>query len=430
MPARDEAPPPPPPAPISSNTLRRELLAAFAVVFAGALIVAIMGTVILFPTFETPVQAIVFLTILLAADLLVFFLFGRWLLRTRVLFPLDRMVEEAEAIAEGDYARRIPAPGSQELDRLSGSLNRMAERLINHQLELARNIQSLERTNRELTSARDELIRSEKMASLGQMAAGVAHEIGNPLAAIMGNVDLLRRNADDRTQTLVQATTEQARRIDRIISGLVDYARAREAKVRPIDVNAVVARTLDLMDSQPRFNGVAVTTDLARDVPAVTADPYQLEQVLVNLLLNAADATADRPERAVRIITTHSSYEEPVLVPSRRKSDPPGIDYSHRRRFARPDQVPRIHLFRTGDRVVELTIQDNGSGIPDDAIDRIFEPFMTTKEPGKGTGLGLAVSARLIDGMDGTIRASNTEEGACFTIMLPASDEPAEALAP
>jgi two-component system, NtrC family, sensor kinase len=427
MPARDDAPLQDT---ASTTTLRRELLTAFAVVFAGALIVAVTGTVLLFPTFGTPVRAFVFLTILLAADLLVFFLFGRWLLRTRVLFPLDRMVEEAQAIAEGDYARRIPAPGSRELDRLSGSLNRMAERLINHQLELARNIQSLERTNRELTSARDELIRSEKMASLGQMAAGVAHEIGNPLAAIMGNVDLLKRGAEGRVLTLTEATVEQARRIDRIISGLVDYARAREAKVRPMDVNAVIGRSLELMDSQPRFNGVAVSTDLDPEVPAVAADPYQLEQVLVNLLLNAADATASEPAPAVRITTSTSIFQEPVLIPSRRESDPPGIDYSHRRRFARPDRVPRIHVFRTGDRVVELTVQDNGPGIQAGVVDRIFEPFVTTKEPGKGTGLGLAVSARLIDGMDGTIRASNNDEGACFTIMLPASTEPAEAMAP
>jgi two-component system, NtrC family, sensor kinase len=413
----------------STNTLRRELLAAFAMIFAGALLVAVAGTVLLFPTFETFGRAVFFLTLLIAADLVVFFLFGRWLLRSRVLFPLDRMVEEAEAIAEGDYARRIPAAGSSELDRLSGSLNRMAERLINHQLELAQNIESLERTNRELTEARDELIRSEKMASLGQMAAGVAHEIGNPLSAIMGNVDLLKRGAEGRVLALTDATLEQVRRIDRIVSGLIDYARAREAKVRPIDVNVVVDRTLGLMESQPRFTGVAVTTDLDPELPAVAADPYQLEQVLVNLLLNAADATEGLPTRAIRIATTHWTFEEPVLVPTRRKSDPPGIDYSHRRRFARPDPVPRLHVFRTGDRVVELSVQDTGTGIPPDQLERIFEPFMTTKEPGKGTGLGLAVSARLIDGMDGTIRARNTDEGARFSVLLPGSAEPPESVA-
>jgi two-component system, NtrC family, sensor kinase len=410
-----------------TTTLRRELLSAFAIVFAGALVVAVTGTLLLIPFLATPLRAFIFLSLLLAADLLVFFLFGRWLLRTRVLFPLDRMVEEAEAIAEGDYGRRIPVAGSRELDRLASSLNGMAERLINHQLELAQNVQSLERTNRDLTDARDELIRAEKMASLGQMAAGVAHEIGNPLAAVMGNVDLLRRHVQGQSLTLAEAALEQVRRIDRIVTGLLDYARGREAKLRAIDVNGVVGTALQLMDSHPRFQGVAVETTLDPELPTVRADPYQLEQVLVNLLLNAADAMAHGAAgRAVTITTRHFRFEAPVVFPSRRKDDPPGIDYSHRRRFHRPQQIPRLHPFLTGDRVVELAVQDTGPGIPDQHIDRIFEPFMTTKEPGKGTGLGLAIAARVIDGMDGTIRARNTEVGALFTILLPAAGEPAE----
>jgi two-component system, NtrC family, sensor kinase len=411
----------------SPNTLRRELLSAFAIVFAGALVVAVAGTLLLVPTLDTPIRTLIFLTLLVGADLLVFFLFGRWLLRTRVLFPLDRMIEEAEAIAGGDYARRIPAAGSGELDRLSASLNRMAERLINHQMELARNIQSLERTNRDLTDARDELIRAEKMASLGQMAAGVAHEIGNPLSAVMGNVDLLRRRVEGEDLSLADAALEQVRRIDRIVKGLLDYARGREAKVRAIDVNATVETTIQLLETHPRLAGVAVSAELDRALPAVKADPYQLEQVLVNLLINAADAMENGSERAVTVSTTHSRFEAPVIVPSRRKDDPPGIDYSHRRRFNRPDPVPRLHPFRTGDRIVEIHVDDTGPGIPAEHIARIFEPFMTTKEPGKGTGLGLAIAARVIDGMDGTIRADNTDRGARFTIQLPACDEPAEA---
>jgi two-component system, NtrC family, sensor kinase len=410
-----------------SNTLRRELLSAFAVVFAGALVVAVAGTVLLVPTFATPVRAVAFLFLLLVADLLIFFYFGRWLLRSRVLSPLDRMIEEAGAIAGGDYARRIPEAGSEELDRLSSSLNRMAERLINHQLELARNIESLEQTNRDLTDARDELIRAEKMASLGQMAAGVAHEIGNPLAAVMGNVDLLRRRVQGQELELAEATLDQVRRIDRIVKGLLDYARGREAKARPIDVNDTVATTIRLMESHPRLQRVAVTTELDPSLPAVIADPYQLEQVLMNLLLNAADAMEDVARPSVCVTTTSSRFELPVYVPTRRKDDPPGIDYSHRRRFSRPHQIPRLQPFEHGDEVVEIHVEDAGTGIPPEHIARIFEPFMTTKEPGKGTGLGLAIVARVIDGMDGTIRAGNTETGARFTILLPACSEPAEA---
>lgn len=414
----------------ATTTLRRELVTAFAVMFAGAVLVAVMGSVLLIPTFDTPVRALIYLALLLGADMLVFFLFGRWLVRTRVLAPLDRMVAEAGAIAEGDYARRLPAADSEEIDRLSSSMNRMAERLIRHQRELTKNVESLEHTNRELTEARDELIRSEKLASLGQMAAGVAHEIGNPLAAIMGNVDLLNRRAEGRERELLEATSEQVRRIDRIVRGLLDYSRVREPKVRPIDVNAVVRKTLELMGGQRRFSALEVTTSLDASLPAVTADPYQLEQVLVNLLLNAADAMEDTPAPAVHIATHHRLFDEPAPSPARRKDDPPGIDYSHRRRFNRPERMPRSNPFHSDDRIVEIRVEDAGPGIPDADLQRVFEPFMTTKEPGKGTGLGLAVCARLIDAMDGTIRAGNSERGAVFSVLLPASDQPAEAPAP
>ncbi len=410
-----------------STTLRRELLIAFAIVFAGALVVAVTGTVLLIPTFVTPGRAFLFLTLLVVADLAIFFLFGRWLLRTRVLSPLDRMVDEAEAIAGGDYARRIPAVGYEEMDRLSVSLNRMAERLINHQLELAENVQSLERTNRELTDARDELIRAEKMASLGQMAAGVAHEIGNPLAAVMGNVDLLRRQVQGQYLELAEAALEQVQRIDRIVKGLMDYARGREVRLRPLGVDEVIVTSLRLMESHPRFDGVAVETELDAELPMVKADPYQLEQVLNNLLLNAADAMVDGDERVVRITTSQFTFEAPDMVPARRRDDPPGIDYSHRRRFSQPQRIPRLQPFEDGSRVVAIRVEDTGTGIPAEHINRIFEPFMTTKEPGKGTGLGLAIAARVIDGMDGTIRADNSERGAVFTILLPAFEEPAEA---
>jgi signal transduction histidine kinase len=142
------------------------------------------------------------------------------------------------------------------------------------------------------------------------------------------------------------------------------------------------------------------------------------------------EAAVPDAERGVRIVTSRRTYDRPGVMPIRRKDDPPGIDYSHRRRFNRPDRVPRLHPFAAGEEIVEIRVEDAGPGIPDELLDRIFEPFMTTKEPGKGTGLGLAVTARLIDGMDGTIRASNTERGAVFTILLPASDQPAETVAP
>jgi two-component system NtrC family sensor kinase len=183
-----------------------------------------------------------------------------------------------------------------------------------------------------------------------------------------------------------------------------------------------------LIATQGRFGDIDILVHLDREIPAVEADPYQLEQVLVNLLLNAADAVEASKEKRIRITTSATSAEVAGHTPARRRGDPPGIDYSHRRRFNRPEPVPRAQPFERGQRLVEINVSDSGHGIPDEQLHRIFEPFMTTKDPGKGTGLGLAVSARLLDGMAGTIRASNTDTGAQFTILLPATEEPAEAL--
>jgi C4-dicarboxylate-specific signal transduction histidine kinase len=151
----------------------------------------------------------------------------------------------------------------------------------------------------------------------------------------------------------------------------------------------------------------------------VLADPYQLQQVLVNLFVNATDAIAETPQPQLCVRTEARPFNPPRPLPARRKDDPPGIDYSHRRRF---------HMSRSGredpatasGEVVEIVVQDNGPGVEAELIEQIFEPFVTTKEPGKGTGLGLAVCARLVESMGGSIRADNTGEGATFTVILPA----------
>lgn len=410
----------------TSPTLSQELIAALAIVFAGAVIVAVVGTIALLPQLETPGRAVSYLALLLVADVVVFAVFGRWLVRNRVLRPLDHMIAEVEAIAGGDYAREVPVDGPAELGRLAEAVDRMSERLIRHQEQLADNIRSLEQTNLELTEARDELVRAEKMASVGRLAAGIAHEVGNPLGAIMGYLGLLKRNGAEKHVGLAESAEKEARRIDRIVRGLLDFARRRETKPRPIGVNEVVRQVVSLLEDQGRFKGVDVAVELDDEVADVVADPYQLEQVLVNLLLNACDAmeSAGTDEPVLQVKTGPLTYEPPLYTPARRRDDPPGIDYSHRRRFNRPARPTPEHRFTRGTQVIELWVTDNGPGIPQDLLAQIFEPFVTTKEPGRGTGLGLAVSAGLVDAMGGTIEADNNRDGpgARFRILLPAAD--------
>lgn len=401
-------------------TLRQEFVAATAIVFAGALLVGAVGVMVLLPRFETPGRAFVYVGILLVADVAVFAAFGRYLLQRRILMPLDTLVEGVEAIAAGDYDRRLPRGESEEVSRVNDAVNRMAERLIAHRGQLAANIQSLEETNRQLTEARDELIRVEKIASVGRLAAGIAHEVGNPLSAVIGYIGLLQRDADEPSLELLTSAEREARRIDRIVRGLLDYARPRDTRVERIDVAHSIERVLDLLTTQGKFLDIDVERGVASSLPLVEADPFQLEQVLVNLLLNALDALDETPEPALRITALHRTVShEPRQVP-RRRDDPPDVDYSHRRRFHTLPRIPDPDPFPAGDEVVEIRIADNGPGIPEWLTETVFEPFVTSKEPGKGTGLGLAVAARLIDAMGGTIRIeSGVDTGAAFAVVLP-----------
>lgn len=400
-------------------TLRLELITALAIVFAGAFVVGSIGIAIMLPLFESAWVTALYIFLLLVGELAIFAVFGRSLVRRRILDPIDKLVEGAEAIARGELDRRLPAGETREIQQLSDALNRMAERLIADQELLSANIRSLDETNQLLTEARDAMVHAEKLASAGRLAAGIAHEIGNPLGAILGYIGLARRTADEPSKELLDAAEREARRIDRIVHGLLDYSRPRDARIRPLDINTVVHETLELLTTQGRFTNVHTTLELADSLPLVECDPYQLQQVLVNLFMNAADAMESQPRPCIRLRTLVRKAGYRPRIVARRKDDPPTVNYAHRRRFWAPP--PQGDPAPAGADVVEINVEDNGPGIPAELLSQVFEPFVTTKEPGKGTGLGLAVCARLIDQMGGVIRAENQKTGgATFTIVLPA----------
>jgi two-component system, NtrC family, sensor kinase len=402
-------------------TLRRELIGAFAVVFAGALFVAVGGVVLLMPRLS-PGYAAAYIVTLLIADIAIFSWFGTQLLRRRVLDPLAGLVNGAESISAGQLDTRITGGSTQELARVSAAVNSMAERLIADQQKLTENIRSLNETNRLLTEARDAMIHAEKMASVGRLGAGVAHEVGNPLGAILGYLSLLGRHQEGSRLELVKSAEREAHRIDRIVRGLLDFARPREAVAQPTDVNSVVRDTVELVQTQGHFTQLQLTLALSDIELVVRGDPYQLQQVFVNLLMNAAQALEDTRDPFIEVATLRRAAQKaPPHTPARRRGDPAGIDYSHRRRLAHMARWPAGDPESESGEIVELTVRDNGPGLPPELIDKIFEPFVTTKEPGKGTGLGLAVCARLIEGMGGVIHADNAAEGgAVFRVLLPA----------
>lgn len=353
-----------------------------------------------------------------------------WLLdryfHRRLLEPLRRMSASTIRIAEGEHSHRIRLADTVELARLAEAVNRMAEDLIRQQELLAENVRSLEATNRALMEARDDLVHAEKLASVGRLAAGLAHEIGNPLNSILAYADLARRR--DADPDWVEGVRAEAERIDEIIAGLLDFARPKEGDRTAVDLNGVVRDTHDLLDSQGRIREVEVELDLEEALPAVDADRARLQQVLVNLLLNACDAleeNSDDPGR-ITVATGVTVFERPRLeqFEPRREDDPETVDYSHLRRLQTPSLELRSPPFEEGDEVVAAAVLDTGPGIDADPIQQVFEPFFTSKEPGRGTGLGLAVSARLVQHMGGWIDARNRDGGgSVFTVYLPRYEE-------
>jgi len=401
------------------GSLRSVLLHGVAMLLTVALLVLAVVMLVWLPNVPTPQVLLPSLLTVIAFDVAVVLFAGDFRLRRLFVRPVAKMVAEAEAIAGGQYDRRLEVQGANELCRLAESVNGMADRLIQHQEELRRNVASLHETNRELSLARHELVQSEKLAAVGRMAAGVAHEIGNPLGAVIGYLDVARRRgmADDEW---LDAIRQEASRIDRVVRGLLDFSRPTNGRTETFDVNRVIRETLALLRRQGRLKTVRVETDLELPGPLMVGDPGHLEQILVNLLLNADDAIAEAaaPGR-IRVRSITERFEAPVpREPARRGDDPDGIDYSHLRRHrTNPDALGR---FEIGERILRIEVVDNGAGIADEELVSVFEPFFTTKEPGRGTGLGLAVSARLAEAMGGgMIAESRPDEGTRFAIVLP-----------
>ena len=310
--------------------------------------------------------------------------------------PLAQCVEAAEAIADGDNTRRVPVGETYEFAQLATSINRMTEQML---------------------AATQSRMRVEKLATMGRIAAGISHEIGNPVSAIANYAHVLRMRTTDVPGTTepIDALEREITRIDRIMRGLLDYARPRRLTPKPIVVDDVIRDVVRLLEDQGIVRRFRVTRGLEAPDGVVYAERHDLEQVFVNLLLNAVDAM-DR-EGDVVISSRINDADAFTASIDKRRSDPIPQRWIHR-----PSKRALAWLARSESppRFLQIVMADSGTGVAPEDEERIFEPFFSTKQPGKGTGLGLAIVASTIENLGGTIWVQRAREGgAAFVILLP-----------
>jgi two-component system, NtrC family, sensor kinase len=375
------------------TSLKTDMMLNLAVLGTAALSLAALNVVVLESLMETRNGAI-YLGLLFVADIILFVAFGAYKIQGLVLDPLDEIVEATEAIANGDLSRRAPKGNNREFARLSRSVNRMTARILEEQAQ---------RTH------------LEKVASVGRLAAGVAHEIGNPLGAINGYVHMLRESAAGDAGDAIAGIERESARIDHIMRGMLEYARPRRRTTGAIDVNAAARHAADLVKDQGALKAAQLHVSLADDLPQLAGDRHEVEQVFVNLVLNAVDALDGKGD--IWLVTQVVPFADISGSGARRSEDPRAVTMV-REQSARV----RAWLNTVGEptRILKVIVADNGPGIPLSESEKVFDPFFTTKDPNKGTGLGLAIVSRIVEGMGGTVWVRQAREGgAAFMMYFP-----------
>ena len=289
----------------------------------------------------------------------------------RLTRPIEHLSEAAKVVGQGNFDVRLSVDSRDEIGALADSFNHMATEL--HDRDEA------------LQTAQVALVQSEKMAAFGQLGAGIAHEIKNPLAGILGYAQLSKRKLDEDSPVYknIMIIEKETKRCKTIIENLMKFSRRESGHKRPTDINAVIEDAVAIVDHQLGVHRVKLIKTLASDLPKVNIDGNQVQQVLINFFINAQQAMEGRPGE-VKVCST--------LIDS---------------------------------RFIEVSVSDNGPGIPAGVIDKVFEPFFTTKPVGKGTGLGLSVTFGIIRDHNGELRVESTPgEGASFIFNLPVCEQP------
>ncbi len=302
--------------------------------------------------------------IMVALGVLAFSVFISFFWSRGLTQPIQNLYKATLQVASGQFDISIPTQSNDEIGVLGNSFNRMARELQARELDLR--------------SAQDALVQSEKMAAFGQLGAGIAHEVKNPLAGILGYTQLALRKADKESELARQLKIieKETKRCKTIIENLMKFSRQEKAEKTPTNLNQVVEDAVAIVDHQLTLNKVKIEKTLSNNLPELHGNGNQLQQVLMNLMINAQQAM---PDGGVVQISTQVT-----------------------------------------DKNIEVLVKDNGPGMPKAVQDKIFEPFFTTKPVGKGTGLGLSVSYGIVKDHAGNIfLESEVGKGTQFTLSFP-----------
>ncbi len=290
----------------------------------------------------------------------------------RFIAPVKQLIAASNEVAEGNLDPDIGSAANDEIGVLQKNFSEMLSSLR-------------KRDRQQRAESESRLFQSEKQAAVGRLAAGVAHEINNPLTGVLTFTHMLLRRLDinEDIRADLETIARETDRVRKIVKGLLDFSRQTMLDQVPTDINELVRATIGLIENQALVKGIKLQFKPEKRLPVRTVDKNQLQSVIMNMIINAFDAT--QPEGVVTVSTN--------LAVSASKTEKKGI---------------------------EIVISDTGCGIPPENLDRLFDPFFTTKEVGQGTGLGLAVSYGIIERHGGTIHVqSEVGKGSTFTIWLP-----------
>ena len=298
-------------------------------------------------------------------------LFGFSLFRRRVILPIRRLQEGTREIADGGFGTVLHVDASRELQQLSEALSTMSASLADYREQREEQLARLRSANEDLRAAQEALVRSERLAGVGRMAAGLAHEVGNPLAVVLGYLELMASGLDDAEleEDLVRRSQQELGRIHAIIRQLLDYSRTGEGRPEVVSLVEAARDAVETVSPQPSFRGVTLSVEGGTDGPHVRVERDKLQQVLVNLLLNAGDALLGDGDRSI------------------------------------------VLQVRVGGAEAQLRCLDSGTGFDAVALDRAFEPFFTTRDVGRGTGLGLATALQVVEQAGGRMWVRNRADG-------------------